>query len=113
MRSVAGFGCGRERAAELIAGPGSVCRQPTVSVDFYPTTLIEFLDDGALELYNFQEEIGEESNLAEKLAQKAQSLRAELRAWRESLGAKMPRKNPKYNPQRARQWWSRRSKKPL
>jgi uncharacterized sulfatase len=152
-----------------VVRPGSVCREPTVSVDFYPTLLevaaarppadqvldgvslvpllkqsgglkreaiyfhyphyhhsrpagairagalklIEFFDDDALELYNLEEDIGEKTNLAEKLPQKARSLRAKLRAWRESVGAKMPRKNPEYDPGRAAQWWSRRSKRPL
>ncbi|MDB4275775.1 sulfatase [Akkermansiaceae bacterium] len=60
--------------------------------------LIEFLEDGALELYNLKEDRGETTNLAEKNPAKAADLLAELKAWRISVGAQIPTKNPDYDP---------------
>ncbi|MEJ6729421.1 MAG: sulfatase [Akkermansiaceae bacterium] len=60
--------------------------------------LIEFLEDGALELYNLKEDRGETTNLAEKNPAKAAELLAELKAWRISVGAQIPTKNPDYDP---------------
>ena len=75
--------------------------------------LIEFLDDGALELYNLEEDIGETENLAASTPQLAGQLQKQLADWRKRVGARMPTKNPKYDPKRAHEWWSRRSNKPL
>ncbi|MDB4309951.1 sulfatase [Akkermansiaceae bacterium] len=60
--------------------------------------LIEFLEDGTLELYNLKEDRGETTNLAEKNPAKAAELLAELKAWRISVGAQIPTKNPDYDP---------------
>ena len=75
--------------------------------------LIEFLDDGSLELYNLEDDIGETENLAAAKPQLAGQLQKQLADWRKRVGARMPIKNPKHDPQRAHQWWSRRSNKPL
>lgn len=66
--------------------------------------LIEFYEDGRLELYNLREDIGERHNLAGKMPDKAKALRAQLARWRESVDAKMPTPNPNYDPQRAHEW---------
>jgi len=75
--------------------------------------LIEFFDDETLELYNLKDDLGEQNDLIGKLPQLARQLHGRLEAWRKSVGAKMPTENPKHDPQRAGQWWSRRTKKPL
>ena len=75
--------------------------------------LIEYFDDAPLELYNLAHDIGETTNLAEKMPQKAEQLREMLAEWRTSVGARMPTPNAKYDPSRAAQWWSRRTNKPL
>jgi len=75
--------------------------------------LIEFLEDGSLELYNLKDDIGESKNLAAANPQKAKQLQRQLAAWRERVGARMPTANPKFDPQRADQWWSRRTNQPL
>jgi uncharacterized sulfatase len=74
--------------------------------------LIEFFD-GELELYNLAADIGEEHNLASEQHAKAEAMQRDLAAWRSEVGARMPRENPKYDQDRADQWWSRRTKKPL
>lgn len=60
--------------------------------------LIEFFEDGELELYNLKADPGEKNNLAKKNPEKAQALLMELKAWRKSVGAQMPTPNPKYDP---------------
>jgi arylsulfatase A len=70
--------------------------------------LIEFYEDGRLELYNLKEDISEKENLAKKMSQKATELQRKLAAWRKSVGAKMPTLNPDYDPARADEWAARR-----
>jgi arylsulfatase A-like enzyme len=62
--------------------------------------LIEFFEDGDLELYDLKADPKETNNLAKKNPEKAQALLKELKAWRKSVNAQMPTKNPKYNPAR-------------
>jgi arylsulfatase A len=66
--------------------------------------LIEFYEDGRLELYNLKEDISEKENLAKKIPEKAAELQRKLAAWRKSVGAKMPTPNPDYDPARADEW---------
>jgi len=133
-----------------VVRPGSVCRAPMSTVDFYPTLLaaaglqpdprqkldgedllpvlkdpgarlqrtalywhyplarrhflggrssgalrdgdyklIEFFDDGGVELYNLADDLGERHNLAESMPQRAESMQAKLAAWRKEVGAQM------------------------
>lgn len=65
--------------------------------------LIEFYEDGRLELYNLREDIGERRNLARLVPQKAAALHAMLRRWRQAVGARMPEPNPNYDPAKADQ----------
>jgi arylsulfatase A-like enzyme len=55
--------------------------------------LMEFLEDGRLELYNLRDDLGETNNLAEKMPDKAAELHARLVAWRKAIAAPMPTKN--------------------
>ena len=63
--------------------------------------LIEFFEDGSLELYNLADDPFESTNLAAGNPEKAQALLEQLRAWRKSVGAQMPTPNPGYDPERA------------
>jgi len=47
--------------------------------------LLEFFDDGHLELYNLKDDIGEKNNLAERMPQKTKELYQLLQQWRASL----------------------------
>lgn len=60
--------------------------------------LIEFFDDGRLELYNLREDVGEEHNLAAERPEQTARLAGMLAAWRESVEAKIPQPNPDYVP---------------
>lgn len=55
--------------------------------------LMEFFEDGKLELYQLKDDIGEKNNLATSHADKAQELLTKLKAWRQSTDARMPTVN--------------------
>lgn len=75
--------------------------------------LIEFFEDGDLELYNLRDDPSETTNLADKHPKRADRLRTKLMGWRQRTGARMPTPNPKHDPQRADEWWNRRTNRPL
>ena len=52
--------------------------------------LMEFFEDGRLELYNLRDDIGESKNLAQQQPDKARELHARLVAWRTEIKAPMP-----------------------
>jgi len=65
--------------------------------------LIEFLEDGALELYNLNTDPSEKINLAKSNPEKATALLKQLRTWRLSVGAQNMTPNPRYDPDQADQ----------
>ena len=131
-----------------VVAAGSICREPVISTDFYPTMLemadlhmipeqhedgrslvpllketgsvdreaifwhfphyhgsgnrpsgavrngdyklIEWFEDGRIELYNLSEDIREENDLAAAMPLKAVELREMLHRWRKSVDARMP-----------------------
>lgn len=66
--------------------------------------LIEFFEDGALELYNLRDDIGERNNLAARMPEKTRELHRKLAAWRQSVNAAMPQPNPDFDPDRRYEW---------
>ena len=72
--------------------------------------LIEYFEDGKLELYDLQTDIGEKKDLAKAMPDKAAALQKQLAAWRKSVGAKMPTPNPDHDPKRAHLWGSRKDR---
>jgi len=72
--------------------------------------LIEYFEDGKLELYNLKSDLGETRNLADSLPRKTAELHELLNKWRKQVDAKMPTVNPKHNPAKT-QLWGRRSRK--
>ncbi|MEX0866772.1 MAG: sulfatase [Pirellulales bacterium] len=54
--------------------------------------LIEFFEDGTLELYNLADDVGEKNNLVEAKPEVAKKLHNALVAWREQVQAPMPRR---------------------
>jgi len=63
--------------------------------------LLEFFEDGKLELYDLRIDPGEKTNLAATEPDRARELRAALVAWRQKVGARMPQPNQAYDPARA------------
>jgi arylsulfatase A len=64
--------------------------------------LIEFFEDGNLELYNLEIDPNEQVNLAGKNPEKAQELLRRLKVWRESVDAQMMEPNPDYDPEKGK-----------
>jgi arylsulfatase A-like enzyme len=62
--------------------------------------LIEFYDDGRLELYDLRRDVGEQRDLSAEMPDKARELKRRLHAWRQKVGAQMPTPNPAYDPTR-------------
>ncbi len=55
--------------------------------------LMEFFEDGRLELYNLAEDIGEKKNLASAEPERVKALHAALAGWRQEIKAPMPTPN--------------------
>ena len=64
--------------------------------------LIEFYEDGHLELYNLALDPGEQYDFASTFSGRAEQMRRKLETWREGVNALMPKPNPEYNPMLAK-----------
>lgn len=60
--------------------------------------LIEFYEDGRMELYHLASDPGEKLNLVKKHASRAKDMHQKLASWRKSVKATMPIPNPAYDP---------------
>jgi arylsulfatase A-like enzyme len=60
--------------------------------------LIEWLEDGRVELFNLAQDIGEQHDLATDEPQRVAELLQDLHAWQSEVGAKFPIDNPAYDP---------------
>jgi len=58
--------------------------------------LIEFFEDGSVELYNLKDDIGEHKDLAAAMPAKAAELRKMIHKWRKEVDAKMMKPNPRH-----------------
>jgi arylsulfatase A-like enzyme len=72
--------------------------RPGSSVRSGDYKLIEFFEDGRVELYNLREDIGEAHNLAQAKPGLTRKLQGMLADWRETVEAKIPEPNPDYRP---------------
>ena len=70
--------------------PGAAMRQG----DF---KIIEWYEDGSVELYNLRDDIGESHNLAVRMPEKARDMKARLDAWLKEINPEMPKPNPDYD----------------
>jgi arylsulfatase A-like enzyme len=73
---------------------------PGSSIRYGDYKLIEFFEDGRLELFNLREDVGEDHDLATDEPQLARHLQEMLATWRDSAEAKMPAPNPDFSPWR-------------
>jgi arylsulfatase A len=60
--------------------------------------LIEFFEDGRLELFNLKNDPNEKNNLVKSQPELAAELLAKLKDWRKDVDAQMPTPNPRYKP---------------
>lgn len=77
----------------LGSGPGLWRTTPVSLIQSGDWKLMEYLEDGRVELYNLSDDIGETKNLATELPEKAKALHDRLLAWRAEVNAPMPTKN--------------------
>ncbi len=77
----------------LGAGGGTWRTTPVSLVQSGNWKLMEFLEDGRLELYNLADDLGESNNLASDMPDKARQLHEQLIAWRSKIKAPMPTEN--------------------
>ncbi len=77
----------------LGAGQGTWRTTPAGAIRAGDWKLLEFFEDGRLELYNLRDDLGERNNLAAKMPEKAKELHGKLVAWRKEVNAPMPTKN--------------------
>ena len=75
-------------ASKGIPGPWRTTPAGAIRSEDYK--LIEFFENGVLELYNLREDPGESTNLADQLPEKTELLHKSLKDWREKVGADMP-----------------------
>ena len=60
--------------------------------------LLEYFENGTVQLFNLRDDIGEHKDLAEIEPERAAELREKLHAWREAVSANMMSPNPTYEP---------------
>lgn len=77
----------------LGAGQGSWRTTPVSVIREGDWKLMEFLEDGRIELYNVADDVGEERNLADARPENVRDLQGKLVAWRKAIDAPMPTAN--------------------
>jgi arylsulfatase A-like enzyme len=77
----------------LGAGKNQWRTTPVSLVQMGDWKLMEFLEDGHLELYNLADDVGETKNLASTQPEKAKEMLNRLTVWRNQIHAPMPTKN--------------------
>jgi arylsulfatase A-like enzyme len=77
----------------LGAGMGSWRTTPAGAIRRGDWKLLEFFEDGRLELYNLAQDIGQKRDLATSEPQRVKALHEELVAWRKAVDAPMPTPN--------------------
>ena len=63
---------------------------PVAAVRVGPWKLIEFFEDGRVELYNLASDPGERQDLSKEHAEQIEKLGAEMQRWRAEVGARLP-----------------------
>ncbi len=72
--------------------------RPGCSVRMADHKLIEFFEDGHLELYNLREDIGEENDLSQEMPALRNDMMNRLEAWKGQVCARIPRPNTEWPP---------------
>lgn len=70
--------------------------RPSAAIRLGDYKLVEWFEDGAIELYNLKKDISEQHNLVEEMPEKAIALQNQLHTWQKEIGALMPERNPNY-----------------
>jgi arylsulfatase A-like enzyme len=67
--------------------------RPSGAVRVGSYKLLEWFEDGEIELYDLSSDLGETTDLSQHMPERAAALKARLQAWRDELGANMPQPN--------------------
>jgi len=59
--------------------------------------LLEYFENGTVQLFNLKNDIGEQNDLSEIEVEKTRELKEKLHHWREGIGAQMMQPNPDYD----------------
>ncbi len=71
---------------------------PGSSILMYPWKLIEFFENGRVELYNLEQDPGEQIDLAVSETERAAIMKGKLHLWQSEKGALIPERNPDFKP---------------
>jgi len=63
--------------------------------------LMEYFEDGRLELYNLATDVSEKNDLSGSRPELAKKLQLQLREWRNTVDAALPTPNPVWKPPRS------------
>ena len=74
---------------------------PTGAIRVGDWKLMEFFEDGHVELYHLGEDPGETQDLAQREPERAAAMQERLKSWRMSVGAKPALENPNFDPDQA------------
>lgn len=77
---------------------------PSGAIRVAEKKLIEFFEDGRVELYDLQKDPSETHDLAPDNPKEAEAYLKLLRAWRKEVGAAMPTENPDFDDAAVRRW---------
>ncbi|HLY75041.1 MAG TPA: sulfatase, partial [Planctomycetota bacterium] len=72
------------------------CGSPCGAVRKGDFKLLEYFEDGKLELYDLKEHLGEQHDISGVLQEKTNELHQLLITWRQEVGALMPSPNPEF-----------------
>jgi arylsulfatase A-like enzyme len=60
--------------------------------------LLEYFENGSVQLFDLENDIGEQNDLSKIELKKAEELQSELELWRKKVGARIMKPNPTFNP---------------
>jgi len=67
---------------------------PASSIRAGDYVLIEFFEDGKLELYDIVKDLGQKNDLARAMPERVREMHGRLQAWRREVAARIPLENP-------------------
>ena len=73
---------------------------PAAAIRLGEWKLIEWLEDGRVELFRLSSDPGEATNLAASEPERVLAMRYALHAWQKDVGARFPTANPAYRSDR-------------
>lgn len=79
-------------------------QSPGGAIRYGDYKLLEYFENYTVQLFNINEDPGEQHDLSKRMPRKVKQLKDMLHAWRKDIHANMPTSNPGYNPSISDQW---------